>query len=46
VVTQAIVDTLTNTPTAAEAIKHSRVVASFGRGVHTVQVREIIVTGH
>jgi glycosyltransferase XagB len=46
VVTQAIVDTLTNTPTAAEAIKHSRVVASFGQGVHTVQVREIIVTGH
>jgi hypothetical protein len=45
VVTQAIVDTLTNTPTAAAAINHSRIIANFGRGVHTVQVREIIATG-
>jgi glycosyltransferase XagB len=45
VVTQAIVDTLTNTPTAAAAINHSRIIASFGRGVHTVQVREIIANG-
>ena len=45
VVTQAIVDTLTNTPSAAEAINHSRVVASFGQGVQRVQIREIIVAG-
>lgn len=45
VVTQAIIDTLTNTPSAAEAINHSRVVASFGQGVQRVQIREIIVAG-
>lgn len=45
VVTQAIVDTLTNTPSAAAAINHSRIIASFGRGVHTVQIREIIANG-
>ena len=39
VVTPAILDTLTNTPTAAAAIKHSRLVASFGQGPSTVQVR-------
>jgi cellulose synthase/poly-beta-1,6-N-acetylglucosamine synthase-like glycosyltransferase len=41
--TQAILDTLTNTPTAAEAIDHSRVIASFGQGTHEIRVREIIV---
>jgi hypothetical protein len=43
-VTPAIIDTLTNTPTAAAAIKHSRLVASFGRGPSTVQVRQITTT--
>jgi hypothetical protein len=44
VVTQAIIDTLTNTPTAAAAIRHSRIVATFGRGLSTVQVRRITMT--
>lgn len=44
VVTPAILDTLTNTPTAAAAIKNSRLIASFGRGLSTVQVRQITTT--
>jgi hypothetical protein len=45
VLTQAILVTVTNTPTAAAAIRHSRVVASFGQGTSTIQIREIIKTG-
>jgi cellulose synthase/poly-beta-1,6-N-acetylglucosamine synthase-like glycosyltransferase len=45
VVTQAMIDSLTLTPTAGAAINHSRIIASFGRGVHTVQVREIVANG-
>ena len=45
VLTQAILDTVTNTPTAAAAIQHSRVLASFGHGTSTIQVRQIIRTG-
>jgi cellulose synthase/poly-beta-1,6-N-acetylglucosamine synthase-like glycosyltransferase len=45
VLTQAILDTVTNTPTAAAAIEHSQVVASFGHGTSTIQIRKIVGTG-
>lgn len=41
VVTQDMLDTLNQTPSVAGAISHSRVVASFGRGAHLIQVRAI-----
>jgi cellulose synthase/poly-beta-1,6-N-acetylglucosamine synthase-like glycosyltransferase len=41
VVTQDMLDTLNQTPTAAAAIHHSRVVASFGQGTHLIQIRAI-----
>jgi cellulose synthase/poly-beta-1,6-N-acetylglucosamine synthase-like glycosyltransferase len=44
VLTQSIFDTLTNTPTAAAAVQHSRVIASFGHGTSTIQVRQILGT--
>ena len=45
VLTQAILDTVTHTPTAAAAIQHSRIIATFGRGLSTIQVRQISGTG-
>ena len=45
ILTQAILDTVTNTPTAAAAIQHSRVVASFGQGTSTIQIRKITGVG-
>jgi cellulose synthase/poly-beta-1,6-N-acetylglucosamine synthase-like glycosyltransferase/4-amino-4-deoxy-L-arabinose transferase-like glycosyltransferase len=45
VLTQAILVTVTNTPTAAAAIRHSRVLASFGQGTGTIQIRKIVGTG-
>ena len=41
VVTQDMLDTLNQTPTVAAAIDHSRVVASFGRAEHLIQIRAI-----
>jgi hypothetical protein len=41
VVTQAMVYTLSQTPTSAAAIRHSRVIASFGRGLGRIQIRQI-----
>lgn len=41
VVTQAMLDTLNQTPTAAAAIAHSRLVVAFGRGLQQVQIRAI-----
>jgi hypothetical protein len=41
VVTQAMVYTMNQTPTSAAAIRHSRVVASFGRGLQLIQIRQI-----
>lgn len=45
VVTQAMIDTLNQTPSSAEAIDHSRVVVSFGRGPANVQIRQIMAGG-
>ena len=44
VVTQDMRDTLTQTPTAAAAIAHSRLVAVFGHGLQQVQIRLIAGT--
>jgi hypothetical protein len=44
VLTQAIIDTMTNTPTAAAAVQHSRVIATFGSGQSRIQIRQIIGT--
>jgi hypothetical protein len=33
--------TMSNTPTAAQAVAHSRVVASFGRGAQLIEIRAI-----
>jgi LysM repeat protein len=44
VVTQDMRDTLTQTPTAAAAIAHSRPVAVFGHGLQQVQIRLIAGT--
>jgi hypothetical protein len=44
-VTQAMIYSIRYTPTAAAAISHSRIVASFGQGSHLVQIREIITNG-
>jgi cellulose synthase/poly-beta-1,6-N-acetylglucosamine synthase-like glycosyltransferase len=41
VVTQDMLDTLSQTPSVAAAINHSRVVASFGQGAHLIQIRAI-----
>ena len=41
VVNQPMVYTLNQTPTAAAAIHHSRVVASFGHGQQLIQIRAI-----
>jgi hypothetical protein len=45
VLTQTILDTVTHTPTVAAVILHSRIIASFGRGLSTIQVRHIVGTG-
>jgi cellulose synthase/poly-beta-1,6-N-acetylglucosamine synthase-like glycosyltransferase len=44
VVNQAMLDALNQTPSSAAAIDHSRVAASFGRGLQNIQIREIIGT--
>src|SRR5215469_3677857 len=41
VVTQAMVYTLSQTPTSAAAIRHSHVIASFGSGLQRIQIRQI-----
>jgi cellulose synthase/poly-beta-1,6-N-acetylglucosamine synthase-like glycosyltransferase len=41
VVTQDMLDTLSQTPSVAAAINHSRVVASFGQGAYLIQIRAI-----
>jgi cellulose synthase/poly-beta-1,6-N-acetylglucosamine synthase-like glycosyltransferase len=41
VVTQDMLDTLNQTPSVAAAINHSRVVASFGQGLHRIAIRAI-----
>jgi hypothetical protein len=35
---------MTNTPTAAAAVQHSRVIATFGSGQSRIQIRQIIGT--
>ena len=45
VLTQTILDTVIHTPTAAAAIQHSRIIATFGHGLNTIQVRQIIGAG-
>jgi 4-amino-4-deoxy-L-arabinose transferase-like glycosyltransferase len=40
--TQPIRDTTAQTPTAAEAISHSRLVITFGQGVTRIEVRAIV----
>jgi hypothetical protein len=37
--------TLANTPTAARAIDHSRVITSFGGGAQRIEIRAIRRTG-
>jgi cellulose synthase/poly-beta-1,6-N-acetylglucosamine synthase-like glycosyltransferase len=45
VVNQNMLDTMTNTPSSAAAVTHSRVVASFGQGLGLIQIRQIMTSG-
>jgi hypothetical protein len=43
--TEPVRDTLNQTPTAAQALDHSRVVVSFGQGVERIAIRAIVTGG-
>jgi cellulose synthase/poly-beta-1,6-N-acetylglucosamine synthase-like glycosyltransferase len=45
VVNQNMLDTMTKTPSSAEAVAHSRIVASFGQGPASIQIRQIETSG-
>ncbi|MBV9853438.1 MAG: glycosyltransferase [Streptosporangiaceae bacterium] len=42
VVTQDMINTLNQTPTAAAAISHSRLLVTFGQGTNRIEIRAII----